>query len=641
MRILLLFFLLTISVTSVTAACIPSSLFDPDLSVSSLRFPSSVDAIASGTPIRLELDPDSDVSEVRLLSINVESDVNVRVRFFVEPDGDAYILTPRFTFGTVTMDDLEDAEFSLEADVSYVKDGRTYEETICLGELEASIMGDFEGFVDQVEGLFNDLEAIDSVFDLIDVLIGAGRIMSDFECREARAAYGTLESAFEESCSEWTMALTAVVDGATPADACGGIIQCENNLTGANGGANCPVIYSEMLKLEENLSVCYRNECAPVLTVEAHAQDYTDPLGRSLCTGSDIDDPACRLEFERVQAGRCPAANVTALERAGEPADALPSLTDICIDAEAREEFTVLKDPTADIVSSTSCMCLPAMQGHVDQIEQLYALGLECLGESGITEECKSASFTFICEMVIGSALQCSDIGYQEYSASANVFSVDGVPLDFSDPDEAARRIAEGGVIVSSGSAGFSIDTDRLTHEVCESALGNASIDWASILSFDTNVEGRSGELCASGERLSGSCVCDLTDLSGDGLDMCGRGQGFDQCVYDVPNRQASCQPYDEDDDPSLDASRNDRALREFSSLPPGRYGDASDVYGCTETGLTVTVTTPLGTEPVTLTSGIIVLPQQAASQGALAYRTYSCVSNELDITIDVIPLTQ
>lgn len=659
-RILIVLCVSLLAASVVSAACVPASSFSPSFAQSSINLPEFIASAAVGSPLDLDLNPDSAVENFTVTSIRATSNADLRITLIPEDLGDgSYRLTPRFRMGpSLTLDSLRSATFDFEADITYKLQGETTinRQTICLGSLDTSIRGSISEVESLVNDLRRDLEDIDSIFDVIDVLLTVARIGTEYECRTASDRYDVLDTLFTENCASWSDALTQIIlHDADVSVACDADPNCMANMTGALGAANCPVLYGNLLEAEMNASsVCSRNECKPVLTLDDHTASYTDPLGISRCSDADLDDEACRAEFERVQSPYCPGVDVVELGIAGAQEPLTLSLSDICLDA-ADEPVSLLKDPAGDILSSVQCMCLPAMQGYVRQVERMYDYASECLfsSEDNSSRDCKNATYRFLCDMAVGSALQCGGLGYQEFSGSARTYvDASGNPVDFSDPDAAADAIAQGGVFVVEGSGDLGIDTTRLAHAVCESALGDADIDWASILDPDVSTDGSMSRLCAPGVKLTSPCVCDLSATGA--AQMCGTSALGNRCTFDASEREAVCDTHD-DGDPDQQAyeeavrrmqdqwrSNWQSARRTVTSLPAGAHGQPSGIIGCIEhSGFTeVKQRAPSGEQrTLVFKSGYIVLPHDG-SNGLVAERIFSCSGSELVIEINPTSIT-
>ena len=656
-RIFLIFGLLVFGASLVSATCVSISEFSPTLDASRIDLPQILLEATAGSPIPLDMGPQPTVDDFTVTSIRGTSTVDVSVSIITEkrPD-DTYLLTPTFRFGPgLSLDDLDDARFTFEADVEFTRtDGSRGRETICLGNIDVSVRGAIADVEDLVDSLIDRLESIETIFDVIDLLLTVARIGMEYECAQAQAQHTMLETIWDENCAPWDTALIAHVIAGEPdiSVACGaGGTQCIANLTGAGGGANCPVLYASLLDSERNVSnACARNECEPVRSLDAHTLTYEDPLGITRCDGTDLSDPACRAEFERVQTPFCPSANVTELNEAASADTLTLSLSNICSTAEPRVETEYIKNPAGDLVSSMQCMCLPALQGYVKQVERMYTFASECLFSSAdnSSRDCKESTYSFVCEMVIGSALRCAGLGYEEFSGSTRTFRLpDGTTLDFSDPAAVSSAIENGGIFVFDGGIDLSIDTTNLAHAVCESALGNETFDWSSVL--DPRVAGSggfTGRLCAPDVELHESCVCDLTETGP--ARMCGTSAVMNHCSYDTATRTSSCTTFDPmstalaDYEAELERA-SQRVVRAMSERDAGVYGPTHGIVSCVDRGSYVVVGMERSgsTEYAPLRTGHIVLHETPGLPGAVALREYSCPSaNQVRIAITPTGIT-
>jgi len=626
--------------------CVTSADFEPEFSISTIDLPGVVRTMASG--VALELNPKSTVSDVSIRSIEATSDADLTVQVISEKRAlDSYALTLTIRAGSdLTLEDLSDATFSLEALIDYSIEGAPGEDPqrktvrLCLGDLDVDIRGIIEDVEDRVGEFFDSLEAIDSVFEVIDLVLTVARTGAEFMCDEREQQYVLLETIYDEHCSEWTSALNSIIiDGTDPDDACDGNSFCIANMTGGAGGSNCPGLYDRLLEAEANMSaVCSRIECAPVLTLEEHTESYRDPLGISRCEDTGLTDEACRIEFERVQGAFCPEANVTALEVANQERlsrgedERLFSLPDAC--GEAREEILVLKDTSAGIVNSVQCMCLPAIQGYVGQIERMYEFGRDCFADDESSRACEESAYQFICELSIGAALRCNGLGLHEFSASTNIFTLpDGTELDFTDPDEAQRLIETSSIYVRSVDGDINVDTSRLAHTLCEAALGDEDIDFAALLDLDASVSTRQvGRLCTPGVELvdlEEPCICDLS-ASGSAR-LCGTDEMSSECVFDASTRESQCTAYTPD--PTTEPV--DRSAQHaLTQLPPGVYGSVDGIYSCesVDVGARVIWMDEGFPRTTTLRSGPIGLHADQSDEGEYANRIYSCNGGSLKI---------
>lgn len=651
-RSLLLVLCLVLSASAVSAQCGGSNQFDPSFSVSSIDLPNALRATMSGSGARLDLNP-ADGVEITRVRFHATSDLEVRgiTLNWVERSDGQFDLTIAIRIDElqVSLEDLSDATISFEADVNYTHQGQEHSIRLCLGDLDVNVRGNIERVERGVREVAEALEDIDSVFDVIELVLAVARVGAEFECAERTAHYEVIEEIFSENCMPWETALRSIVlddEGTvTPASACGSDASCVANMTGEDGGSNCPLLYERLLEHEANMSrSCSRINCKPVLTLDEHRLEYRDPLGLTRCAGVDLSDEDCRLEFERVQGAFCPGVNVTELQNApaADPDTdrSLLSLPDAC---GAGDTIETLKDGAADITSAMQCMCLPAIQGYVGQVKRMYEFAEHCFDDNS-SRECSDAAYQFVCEMTLGTALRCGGLGFNEFSGSRTFYDRDGNRIDFSDPDEAAAAIEDGGIYVLNTDGSVDIDTNQLAHQLCEAALGDEDVDYAALLDFDATVTSSGSRLCPSSEELKNPCLCDLR--SSGSARLCGTDDTRNMCVYNTATMSASCEEYDSlnPDVVDLEEKRSEqdpRLIRKITSQPPGialpdiNIRDSScvehDGYVEVKSRFLSFVSTNVYTD------GYIALPHNGGS-GTIALRTYSCDGGGLRKDVTPIP---
>ena len=650
-RSLLVIICIVLSASAVSAQCEGSTLFNPSFSVSSIDLPNALRATMSGSGARLDLNPATGV-EITRVRFHATSDLEVRgiTLNWVERSDGQFDLTIAIRIDEleVSLEDLSDATISFEAEVEYTHNGEEKSIRLCLGDLDVNVRGSIERVERGAREVAAAFEDIDSIFDIIELVLAVARVGAEFECAERTAHYEFLEGIFSENCMPWESKIrTIIVDDVDPSAACPTDAFCHANMTGTGGGSNCPALYERLLETEANMSrVCSRINCKPVLTLEGHTDSYRDPLGITRCAGADLSDEECRLEFERVQGAFCPDVNVTELQNApaADPdADSsLFSLPDAC---GVGDTIETLKDSAADITSAMQCMCLPAIQGYVGQVKRLYEFANDCFDDNS-SRECADAAYQFVCEMTVGTALRCGGLGFNEFSGSSNTFVLpDGTRLDFSDPDAARAAIEDGGIYVQKMDGTTDVDSTRLAHVLCEAALGDADVDYAALLDFDVTVTSTRNRLCPSGVELTSPCVCDLS--SSGSARLCGTHDTRNMCVFDTGTMSASCEEYDPLDPDVVDLeekrSKEDaRSKRDITSQPSGIAFPHINIgrFTCIEHDGYVELKwqRPSGRSTTNVfTDGYIAWPHNGGP-GTIALRTYSCDGGRLRSDVTPIP---
>ena len=637
-RSLLVIICIVLSASAVSAQCEGSTLFNPSFSVSSIDLPNALRATMSGSGARLDLNPATGV-EITRVRFHATSDLEVRgiTLNWVERSDGQFDLTIAIRIDEleVSLEDLSDATISFEAEVEYTHNGEEKSIRLCLGDLDVNVRGSIERVERGAREVAAAFEDIDSIFDIIELVLAVARVGAEFECAERTAHYEFLEGIFSENCMPWESKIrTIIVDDVDPSAACPTDAFCHANMTGTGGGSNCPALYERLLETEANMSrVCSRINCKPVLTLEGHTDSYRDPLGITRCAGADLSDEECRLEFERVQGAFCPDVNVTELQNApaADPDTdrSLLSLPDAC---GAGDTIETLKDGAADITSAMQCMCLPAIQGYVGQVKRMYEFAEHCFDDNS-SRECSDAAYQFVCEMTLGTALRCGGLGFNEFSGSRTFYDRDGNRIDFSDPDEAAAAIEGGGIYVLNTDGSVDIDTNQLAHQLCEAALGDEDVDYAALLDFDATVTSSGSRLCPSSEELKNPCLCDLRSSGSAGL--CGTDVTGNYCEYDTDTMEAFCRSAPTTGTPSDTATEN-AALERITRLPPGVHSSEKGIISCEGSDQGVGVRIDLGYAQIRyaeVRNGYVVLHEIPGMVGAVVERSYACSDDRLIIT--------
>lgn len=649
------------------ASCVRSSDFNPSLGSASISFPDTIGAADGFSPtITVHLKPTSDVSDVKVASVSITGLANgMSVQMISAKTGaDTYELHPVFHLpASFDLTKLAGLQLTVQAHVTYTASGTMHAQTICLGKVGTKVPGSVSAFVNGAQTFLGSLSSASNVFDVIRALIKTTEAFDTAQCSRAVDEYTHANTTFTQSCLPYKKALEAVVSDSSvaPADACAQYYKndkaaCTTALT--TGPNACVKLYGTLLDLEQNASdVCYRNSCPPVYNLSVHTTAYHDPLyGQSRCVGTDLSNPACRSEFQRVEGPRCPLVNVTKLQSSAETLSPLMSVVQtVCPATKPSGGVPVLKDPKASVLSAAECECLPALDGYVGQAQKLYEFAQQCLIGGSNASNCSSTSYESICDMAVGSALQCGGLGYAEFSASARVYTTPkGSILDFSQDHiaQTTKAIENGGVVVTQAAAKgtVAVDTGQLANAICKTALGDPNVDWSNILNYQSPIGNGNvktiGKLCAANEKLTSPCICDLSAVSTGTAQTCGGSSLKNECVYDVQQRTATCEPYSPSSSGAPpagipNAPTSNDLVRYVTSLAPGTYGQEAGISSCSSPSQgTVVVLQDEGSTTLraTLHSGPIAAPSNSgSSDGYTAYRVYSCTSTgalKIEITI-------
>ncbi len=189
----------------------------------------------------------------------------------------------------------------------------------------------------------------------------------------------TLEAGAQASCREAEEAYEALV---TPArEACRGLTREDLEHCTTAECIACKQAYTILREAEgAMLLACERVTCNPVLTREAHATTYEDPIfGGSAC--SQPASSACEEEYARVQQPRCPGFNLTR--------------------GSSGSACGIRVDPMKDVYSAFTCQCYPLLSDTLSTLQSTIQDAKSCFESMHDPAACLEALARQACEEAV------------------------------------------------------------------------------------------------------------------------------------------------------------------------------------------------------------------------------------------------